>query len=157
MANPYNADREWRKEIEGTEYRISTAIARLDRDFINIAFGAEDTYWAKPLPPDQIEAMLSQSTTLGLYKVTSAEKLQQVGMARFITDHITTSYLTDVYVLPEYRKFGLGKWIVACCKEVMDVVPAMRRGFLLASPGVELGKYIAIANGSWSPHLLIGL
>ncbi len=58
-----------------------------------------------------------------------------IGMARLITDHITSAYLTDVYVLPEYRELGLGRWLIACCNEIMEDMPAKRRGFLMASPG----------------------
>ena len=172
MTNPYAKDREWRKEVDGTEFLISTAVGLLNHEFINVSFGAEDMYWAKPIPLDQIEAMLDKSTTLGLYKVSpgiaaakdedspsslrtpsptmegeATENLEQIGLARIITDHITTAYLTDVYVLPEYRTLGHGRWIIACCKEIMDAIPAMRRGLLMTSPDVgksfymrELGK-----------------
>lgn len=74
--------------------------------------------------------------------------LEQVGMARFITDHVTLYYLTDVYVLPTCRGTGLGKWLIACCQDIMKCSPRMRRALLMASPdeGVkfyqkELGMY----------------
>jgi len=61
---------------------------------------------------------------------------QQVGLARFITDYVSTCYLTDVYVAPTHRQHQLGKWVIACCKEVIDEMPALRRAFLVASQGV---------------------
>ncbi|GAB7357630.1 hypothetical protein MBLNU459_g0128t1 [Dothideomycetes sp. NU459] len=60
--------------------------------------------------------------------------VQMVGLARFVTDHVTTLYLTDVYVLPEHRGGGLGKWLIACCNEVIDSTPHLRRAILMASP-----------------------
>ncbi|THZ13581.1 hypothetical protein D6C91_07771 [Aureobasidium pullulans] len=64
-----------------------------------------------------------------------AEKLEQVGFARFVTDHVTVYYLTDVYVAPEYRGKGLGKWLIKCCREVLDSKPHLMRAMLMASPG----------------------
>lgn len=108
--------REWRKETANGEILISTSIDLLDRDWITTAFGTDDMYWAKPLPRDQLELMLQQSLTLGMYKVTPAlpppksadspssprtpsptlqdtnrpeENLEQIGMARLITDYVT--------------------------------------------------------------------
>ncbi|RVX75995.1 hypothetical protein B0A52_00352 [Exophiala mesophila] len=37
-----------------------------------------------------------------------------IGFARWITDHVTVVYLTDVYILPNYRGRGLAKWLLAC-------------------------------------------
>lgn len=64
-----------------------------------------------------------------------AETLQMIGMARFVTDHVTTMYLTDVYVLPEHRGGGLGKWLIGCCGEIIEGAPHLRRALLMASPG----------------------
>ena len=158
--NPWAKDRDWKKDIDVMEYFVSTRMDILDIDFIHTAFGTDDMYWAKTIPKDQIAAMLALSTTLGLYKVlperpaarsddspssprtpsptledVPKERLEMIGMARFLTDHVTTAYLSDVYVLPEHRKFGLGRWLIACCNDVMEDMPAMRRGFLMASPG----------------------
>jgi ribosomal protein S18 acetylase RimI-like enzyme len=38
----------------------------------------------------------------------------QVGLARVITDETTFAYLCDVYVLPEHRGRGLGRWLMEC-------------------------------------------
>ena len=162
-SNQWANDKEWSKEVDGTQYVVSTSRDLLDIDFILAAFESDDMYWAKGIPRDQITAMLALSTTFGLYKVlpegpeartdgsplsrrtpsptledTSSRKQEMIGMARFITDHVTCAYLTDVYLLPSYRKAGLGKWLIACTKEVMDDMPAMRRAFLLTSP--EVGR-----------------
>jgi len=76
------------------------------------------------------------------------ETLEQIGFARFITDRVTTFYLTDVYVSAEHRGIGIGKWLVACCEEVMREAKHLRRSMLMATPGQgekfyeqELGMY----------------
>jgi GNAT superfamily N-acetyltransferase len=38
----------------------------------------------------------------------------QVGLARVITDSATSAYLSDVYVLENHRRKGLGKWLMEC-------------------------------------------
>ena len=65
----------------------------------------------------------------------SEAELEQIGFARFITDHVTTFYLTDVFVTQEYRGKGLAKWLIACCEEIMSEKPHLRRALLMASPG----------------------
>ena len=64
-----------------------------------------------------------------------ADKLEQVGFARFVTDHVTVFYLTDVYVEPDSRGKGLGKWLISCCREILDSKPHLMRAMLMASPG----------------------
>ncbi|KAH0355451.1 hypothetical protein KCU83_g1856, partial [Aureobasidium melanogenum] len=64
-----------------------------------------------------------------------AEKLEQVGFGRFVTDHVTVFYLTDVYIEPDSRGKGLGKWLISCCREILDSKPHLMRAMLMASPG----------------------
>jgi hypothetical protein len=169
--------REWRRnKTDDHEFIISTDPERLDHDFINNAFDTEEMYWAKRLPHETLSLMLSQSITLGIYEITphlpppstssspssprtpsptleasstnANSNWKQVGMARFITDYVSTCYLTDVYVLPSHRNYKLGKWVVTCCKEVIDTMPALRRAFLVASQG--MGKqFYARELGMW--------
>ncbi|KAK3699216.1 hypothetical protein LTR37_016577 [Vermiconidia calcicola] len=131
-----------------------------------MAFRTEDMYWAKPLPRDQLTTLLANSTTFGLYRVLPdapaaksadspssprspsptlgnqpTDELEQIGIARVITDRVTTAYLTDVYILPDYRTYGLGKWLIQCCNEYVTNLPAMRRAFLVTTPGVGKDFY----------------
>jgi GNAT superfamily N-acetyltransferase len=39
---------------------------------------------------------------------------EQIGFARVITDFATIGYLGDVFVLPQHRGKGLGKWLIEC-------------------------------------------
>ena len=42
------------------------------------------------------------------------DETRQIGFARVITDRATIAYLGDVFVLPEFRGKGLGKWLMEC-------------------------------------------
>jgi hypothetical protein len=53
-----------------------------------------------------------------------------VGFARVVTDYVTIGYLTDVYVLEQHQKRGLGTWLAKCVDEVVSDWPELR-GFLL--------------------------
>jgi GNAT superfamily N-acetyltransferase len=75
--------------------------------------------------------MLDNSLTLGLYKQKSASPDDMstaipIGFARLVTDHVTFAYLTDVFVLDESRKLGLGKWLIQCCREFLAAMPDLR-------------------------------
>ncbi|RMZ01671.1 hypothetical protein D0860_07524 [Hortaea werneckii] len=162
-------DLSWEKCNHAGSFTISTRPELLEHDFINTAFASEEMYWAKPVPHSQLVTLLSNSITLGLYERqpvksapgpeeeqplpprssrSSEDRLKQIGMARFITDHVTTAYLTDVYVAPAHRKSGLGRWLVACCHEVIEAHPALRRVLLAATP--QVGKpFYAQELGMW--------
>jgi hypothetical protein len=153
--------REWQKETEST-YLVSTDPKLLDHDFINASFAGPDMYWAKELPRDQLALMLEHSVTLGLYKYSlepssprtpsptladsesggpKEEDRQQIGLARFATDHVTFAYLTDVYINRDDRAGGLGSWLIECCREWMDGMPFLRRSMLMASEGFGKAYY----------------
>jgi len=56
-----------------------------------------------------------------------------IGMGRVITDYVTFAYMTDVYVLPEYRGKGLGKWMMSCVNEITEGWRSLRALWLIAS------------------------
>jgi GNAT superfamily N-acetyltransferase len=61
-------------------------------------------------------------------------------MARVITDYVTFAYLTDVYVLREYQKMGLGSWMISCVNEAIETWPQLR-GMVLICANSEAGWY----------------
>jgi len=86
-------------------YSLSSDPARLDVDAIH-AF-LTTSYWATGIPKEVIERAIRGSLNFGVY-----HKDAQVGFARVVTDEATFAYLCDVYVLPEHRGRGLGKWMM---------------------------------------------
>ncbi len=91
----------WREDV-----LLSTDPARLDMDAI-FAF-LSTTYWSVNRTQAQMELSLANSLCFGLYHADA-----QIGLTRVVTDYATMAYLADVYVLPDYRGRGLGKWMIA--------------------------------------------
>ncbi|KAJ6166970.1 Acyl-CoA N-acyltransferase [Penicillium chermesinum] len=99
-------------------------------------------YWTKKDLPDEVLAqMLYGSSSFGVYKRSEPSdshtelpsKIEQIGLARMITDGATFGYLSDVYVLPAYQGKGLGKWLIDCVVEIFSpkTMPYLRRTMLL--------------------------
>ena len=42
------------------------------------------------------------------------------------------AYLTDVFVIPEYQGYGLGRWLMQCINETLDTWPHLRSAMLFA-------------------------
>ena len=128
--------REWQKEVKGQAFLISTA-KTLPHDFIQAAFSNPAMYWADPMSASHMAKLLDNSCTLGLYKVNdkTGNGRTPIGMARMVTDYITLAYLTDVYLLEEYRGLGLGQWLIHCCREIVLDVPELR--FMVLLTGSE--------------------
>lgn len=70
------------------------------------------SYWAQGIDKETVERSMANSICLGLFR-----KGTQIGFGRVTTDLATFAYLADVFVLPEYRSMGLGKWLVGCFME----------------------------------------
>lgn len=87
-------------------YVISDDRARVDRDRVH-RFLSGESYWAERIPRKVVDRAIDNSLCFGLYRDGD-----QVGFARVVTDTATFAYLGDVFVLPEHRGRGLGKWLV---------------------------------------------
>ncbi|OCK81642.1 hypothetical protein K432DRAFT_295033 [Lepidopterella palustris CBS 459.81] len=131
--------REWHRTITDQTYLISTARTQLPHDFVQTVFEDPSVYWAKAISPENMQLMLDNSCTLGLYTKNSKPSAGNqtrpipIGIARIITDYVTFAYLTDVYVHSDYRGLGLGRWLIGCCREVMEDMPELRRVMLMTS------------------------
>ncbi len=94
---------EWTRD----RFTVTTDRARLDRDVI-LQFLAS-SYWAENIPRSIVDRAIDHSLCFGLLEANS-----QIGFARVVTDSATFAYLADVFVLPEHRGAGLGKWLIEC-------------------------------------------
>jgi ribosomal protein S18 acetylase RimI-like enzyme len=95
------------EHYERVPYVISTDPARLDVSAVH-AF-LSNSYWADGIPIDLVRRSLEASLCFGLYSRDG-----QIGLVRVITDRATYAYLCDVYVLPDYERQGLGRWLMQC-------------------------------------------
>jgi GNAT superfamily N-acetyltransferase len=95
--------REWTRD----EFLISTDRNRLDIETVHEYLGS--SYWAAGMPRSVLERAIENSLIFGIY-----HDARQVGFARVISDLATYAYLSDVFVLSEYRGRGLSKWLMEC-------------------------------------------
>jgi GNAT superfamily N-acetyltransferase len=94
------------------EYEIDTDPARIDLDLTH-AFLATDAYWSPDVPRDIVERAIANSMNFGLYKTAPAGAGDaQAGYTRVVSDKATFAWVCDVFVLPEHRGQGLGKWLM---------------------------------------------
>ncbi|TPG65015.1 GNAT family N-acetyltransferase [Ewingella americana] len=67
--------------------------------------------WAPGIDEETVRLSVENSLCFALL-----EGEKQIGFARLVTDFATFGYLCDVYVLNEYHKTGLGRWLMECCQ-----------------------------------------
>jgi len=129
-------------------FTASTDPSLLQAEEINKAFELDAIYWCKPLPLTKLREILDNSLCIGLYDLSTSIDVQtdpgsstedsaiysgaphsakqparkQIGLMRFITDYATFAWGTDYYVLPEYRKLGLGEWLLECFNGLMNAM-----------------------------------
>jgi N-acetylglutamate synthase-like GNAT family acetyltransferase len=90
------------------------------------------TSWAQGISLATVQQSIDNSLCFGLY-----HQRQQIGFARLVTDYTTFGYLCDVFVIPEFTRQGLAKWLMACMLE-HPVLQRLRRIMLVTSsaPGL---------------------
>lgn len=92
---------EWQRD----GFVISTDPGRIDRartwDFIRA------TYWGERQTEERFLRGLDHSLSFGLYDTDGT----QVGFGRVVTDFARFAWLSDVFVVPELRGRGLGRWL----------------------------------------------
>ncbi len=98
--------------VEQNGYYISSNKEFLNREVI-YNFLDKDSYWANEIPYEYIDRFIKGSICFGVYKGNPDESEPiQIGFARVVSDGVTFAYLADVFILPEYRKQGLSKWLM---------------------------------------------
>ena len=81
--------------------------SRIDVDAVH-DFLSNHAYWATGRPRETVERTVREaSRVVGLYADG-----RQIGFARAFTDGVAAVYLADVYVVPEFRRRGLGVELV---------------------------------------------
>lgn len=66
-----------------------------------------------------------------------------VGLARIVTDYVAFAYLTDVFILPQYQRRGLAKWMMCSLKEMVDSWPDLRGLMLMTHDKAAARMYEA--------------
>lgn len=151
----------WQRTAGSQTFLISTAPHLLPHAFVQEAFATDAMFWAKPLSDEATRAMLENSLTLGVYKLSDNDEKEPVGMARMVTDYTTLAYLTDVYLQDAYRNLGLGKWIIHCCRQIVMEMNDLR--FMVLLTGSEQAQKLyrrelgmAVLDGQEIPLACMG-
>ncbi|CAH0307176.1 hypothetical protein SRABI96_04830 [Peribacillus sp. Bi96] len=114
------------------EFSISTNKKYLDLHVIH-NFLSKEAYWSKGISKETvIKSIENTPLCFGVFKgELDNEDSEQIGFARVITDLATFAYLSDVFILPNYRKKGLSKWLM----ETITNHPELQgvRRFMLAT------------------------
>jgi GNAT superfamily N-acetyltransferase len=84
---------------------ISTDRERLDLAAIHSFLTT--SYWATGISLDAVRRSIEHSLPFGIYREN-----ELVGFGRVISDFTTFAYVADIFVLPEERGNGLGKWLI---------------------------------------------
>jgi GNAT superfamily N-acetyltransferase len=100
------------QEYRRTSYLISTDGSLLNLDIVH-DFLANHSYWAQDVSRETVARSLEHALCFGVYHC-QAEPPVQVGLARLITDFATFAYISDVFIVPDHRGQGLGKWLMTC-------------------------------------------
>ena len=87
-------------------FKISTDKELLDINMI-YQYLNKESYWAKGVPLEKVRTSIDNSICFGIYKDD-----KQIGFARVVTDKAIFAYLCDVFILDEYRRIGLSKWLI---------------------------------------------
>jgi len=95
-----------RRTTAGHTYEIDTAKNRLDIGLIH-EFLSCRSHWGRGMPRALLEQAIAKSLCFGLYRDG-----EQIGFARVISDEATYAYISDVFVIAEYRNAGLGQFLV---------------------------------------------
>ncbi len=127
--------REWNRD----DYVISTDRERLDLEFIH-NFLSTNAYWAIGRSKDTVTRSIENSLNFGLFNSD-----RQIGFARIVTDYATFAWLADVFVVPEHRGAGLGKWLIETITSVKEL-QGLRRWLLATRDAHDLYRQFGFNN-----------
>lgn len=64
-----------------------------------------------------------------------------VGFARLVTDYTTFAYLTDVFVLQDYQRRGLARWMMRAVRSIVNSWPMLRGMILMTGDEATANMY----------------
>ena len=112
----------------GNRYRLTRNLQDLNLKKIHSALST-DTYWASGIELDTVTKAFEHSMCFGVMQEkesTSTEPSEMVAFGRLVTDYTTFGYLSDVYVYPDHRGQGVGKFMIQSITQD-EAVQGMRR------------------------------
>lgn len=73
---------------------------------------SNDSYWAQGIPDERLRRAIENSICFGVY-----HQNKQAGFARVVTDNATFAYICDVFILADYKRLGLSKWLMQTIRQ----------------------------------------
>jgi len=105
--------------------------ARLDVDVVHGFLST--SYWAAGIPREVVARSIEGSLNMGVYAADGS----MVAFARAVTDRATFAWIADVFVVPEHRGHGLGKFVVSTLLDHPEL-KGLRRFMLATADAHEL-------------------
>ena len=99
---------------------VPDVIVSTDRSLLDVPLierMLHGSYWAAGRPRDVIERSIENAICFGAYDMAG----QQIAFARVITDKAVFAYLSDVFVVPEFRGQGVGKTLISAILQHEDL------------------------------------
>ena len=91
-------------------YLLSTDRRKLNYAFISS--NLQQQYWSTDLSTTEIRKSIGNSRSYGLYHNNI-----QIGFAKVLTDYVRFAYLSDVFIIDEYKGKGLSLFMI---KGILD-------------------------------------
>jgi len=89
------------------EYITTDDKSNVDFEYVHRTLNT--TYWAKGRAKETVIKSIENSVFLSVFKDG-----RQVGYSRVVSDNATFAWICDVYIDPEHRGKGLGRWLMRC-------------------------------------------
>lgn len=86
----------------------------MDVEVVSRLLGA--THWGSRRPRPVVEKLIEHSLCFSLFCGQV-----QIGFARVATDYTVFSWLSDLVIADDYRKQGLGEWLLTCVLQHPDI------------------------------------
>lgn len=114
-----------------SSFLVSTDQTRLDISMIH-RFLSEQSSWAVGITRPVLERAIENSLCFG-----GMLQDRQIAFARVVTDYSTSAFLTDMFVVPEFRGLGYGKQLLGVVM-AHPSLQSLRRFMLYANDTHEL-------------------
>ncbi|MEU4608229.1 GNAT family N-acetyltransferase [Kribbella sp. NPDC023972] len=120
-------------------YEADDSVDRVDVDLVHGFLST--SYWAPGIPREVVARSIEGSLNLGVYAADGS----MVAFARAVTDRATFAWIADVFVVPERRGHGLGKFVVSTLLEHPEL-KGVRRFMLSTKDAQELYRSYGFAE-----------
>ncbi|MEP6597097.1 MAG: GNAT family N-acetyltransferase [Ginsengibacter sp.] len=111
-------------------FTVSTDKSKIDLDYVQRFLS--QSYWSPAIEMSVVKKAMEGSLSFGIYNNNN-----QIGYARVITDTATFAYLADIFIDENFRRRGLGKWLVEMIMKHPDL-QGLRRVILTTKDAHKL-------------------